>query len=183
MNHSEILIVVAECGVALAGFASLISVFGSSKRTLDFTRLLGMVKYGLTAAAFSLLPFAPHVLGASESIVWRGSAVVFFAVHTTDVLRSWSALARLRRGGSVRIVRASYFTYPAGVVSMLLTLATILTPNASIAAGLYVCALLVVLVSAGVLFLSLFGSFIRANIRRNDIDSGRTESTGREETP
>jgi len=32
----------------------LISIFGSSKERLDFTRLLGIGKYSLTAAAFAL---------------------------------------------------------------------------------------------------------------------------------
>ena len=164
MLHSDILIVVAECGVALAGFASLISVFGSSNQTLDFTRLLGMVKYGLTAAAFSLLPFAPFSLGASDSVVWRASGVLFFAVHTTAIVRAWVQLARLRRTGAIKLIRASYFTYPAGVLSILLILAAIVVPDSVLAAGLYVCALLVVLSSAGVLFVSLFNSFIAAKI-------------------
>jgi hypothetical protein len=163
--HSDILIVVAECGVALAGFASLISVFGSSNQTLDFTRLLGMVKYGLTASAFSLLPFAPFSLGASDSVVWRASAVLFFAVHTTAIVRAWGQLARLRRAGTIKLIRASYYTYPAGVLSILLILSVIVVPDPNLAAGLYVCALLVILSSAGVLFVSLFNSFIAAKIK------------------
>ena len=164
MLHSDVLIVVAECGVALAGFASLISVFGSSRETLDFTRLLGMVKNGLTAAAFSLLPFAPSSLGASDSLVWRGSAAVLLVVHTTATVQAWSRLARLRRAGRITTVSASYFTYPAGALSILLALAATLLSNPLHAAGSYVCSMLVILSSAGVLFLSVFSEFIRSKI-------------------
>lgn len=164
MLHSDVLTVVAESGVALAGFASLISVFGSSSETLDFTRLLGLVKYSLTAAAFALLPFAPSSLGASDALVWRISSGVFLVVHTTAIVQAWSRLARLRRAGAIRMIRASYFIYPAGVLSILLLAAASLSPSAGLAAGFYVCALLTVLASAGVLFLSLFGSIVRASI-------------------
>jgi hypothetical protein len=165
LQHSEILIVVAECGVALAGFAGLISVFGSSKRMLDFTRLLGMVKNSLTAAAFALLPFAPFSLGVPDSLVWRGSAIVFFLVHTSVVIHAWVKLAELRRTAAATVGRAAYFTYPAGVVSILFLLGACLSSEYQLASGLYICALLTVLAISGVLFLSLFGSFIKANIR------------------
>lgn len=164
MLHSDVLIVVAECGVALAGFASLISVFGSSRETLDFTRLLGMVKNGLTAAAFSLLPFAPASLGAPDSLVWRGSGMVLLVIHTTATVRAWSRLARLRRAGRITTVSASYFTYPAGVLSIFLALAASLSSSSLYAAGFYICSLLVILSSAGVLFLSVFSAFIRSKI-------------------
>jgi len=49
-------------------------------------------------------------------------------------------------------------------MSILLILAAIIVPDPVLAGGLYVCALLVVLSSAGVLFVSLFNSFIAAKI-------------------
>ena len=59
----------------------------------------------------------------------------------------------------------SYYTYPAGVVSILILLwATFAPVAAPMLAGLYVCALLIVLSCAGALFLSLFGAYITDGI-------------------
>lgn len=165
MINSDILIVTAECGVALAGFASLITVLGSSHRALDFTRLFGMVKYGLTAAGFALLPFAPDALGLAQDLTWRLSAGVFLAVHAFAVATAWMQLARLRRGGLIQHARVAYYTYPAGIVSILvLIIATFVPLQTAILSGLYVCALLIVLSCAGALFLSLFGAFVADRI-------------------
>ena len=178
MNNSDILTVIAECGVALAGFASLITVLGSSQRALDFTRLLGMVKYGLTAAGFALLPFAPDSLGMTQESVWKVSAGLFFIVHTYAVVIAWLRLADLRRSGTLQSfqrTRVGFYTYPAGLTSIIVLLLALLAPfEANLLSGLYVCALLIVLSCAGALFLSLFGEFVadriaaRQNVKSNN---------------
>jgi hypothetical protein len=50
-------------------------------------------------------------------------------------------------------------------VSILFLLGACLSSEYQLASGFYICALLTVLAISGALFLSLFGSFIKANIK------------------
>ena len=89
-------------------------------------------------------------------------------VHTFAVVKAWLQLAGLRRIGALQPLqrtRVGYYTYPAGLASILVLLLALLSPvESTLISGLYVCALLIVLSCAGALFLSLFGEFVADRI-------------------
>ena len=163
MQHSEFLVATAQIGVALAGFASLISVLGSTSETLDFTRLLGMVRNSLAASGFALLPFVPHALGMSEPNAWRVSATIFAVVHSASALLTYRMLFRVRM--RLRQAPSAFFTFPTTFLVIVLSLIAAVLPAGAFTAGLYLAALAGLLSVAGVLFLSLFSDFIRARIK------------------
>ena len=162
MEHSEILLTIAEVGVALAGFASLISVLGRSENLLDFTRLLGLVRTSLSAAGFALLPFVPHAFGLLEPAALRLSAAIFVVVQGSNTFFLWRTLFRMR--DRLKPAPAGYYTFPAGVLVLLLGLAAVALPAGTLTAGFYIASLGALLSVSGVLFLSLFGAFIRSRI-------------------
>ncbi len=69
--------------MALAGFASLVTVLGQRHSGGDFevnvVRLRGMLETSLIALVFSLTPFLPRELGISDVASWR-LASAFFAL-------------------------------------------------------------------------------------------------------
>jgi len=166
MQHSELLLTFAEIGVAFAGFASLISLLGATSEVIDASRLLGMVRTSLFATAFSLFPFLPSVLGASEASVWRISAAVFFTVSGLHTYFAWRQLYRLWQQG-VWEMRAGYYTFPAGACGLALALAAAVVSDARLASGLYVASLGALLSVSGALFLGVFTSFVQARRRGN----------------
>ena len=74
-------------GIALAGFTSIIGLLGTSARqwTEDVSvKFWIMIEFSLATVFFSLLPFAPHYLGASSEITWAissGLMAVFVIAH------------------------------------------------------------------------------------------------------
>ena len=99
MILSESLSLVAELAVALAGFASLVTIIGRRRArddaAIDAVRLRGMLEYSLLTAAFALLPLLPFHAGLSETATWRLCAAVFGAtggIYMVLVLRRLSQI-------------------------------------------------------------------------------------------
>jgi hypothetical protein len=160
MEHSDILLTLAEIAVAFAGFASLIGLLGRSSSFLDSSRLVGMVRTALIAAAFAVAPLVPHALGISEGTAWRISGASFFAVNGVVTFLSWKVLYRAWKAG-LWTMRVGYFTFPMGLAGLALALASCLVASPSLAAGLYLSSLVSLLTISGVLFLGVFTSFVR----------------------
>jgi hypothetical protein len=84
VGETELLPTIAEVAVAIAGFASLISVVGARRRgdqlQANLTRLRGMLETSLLAAAFAFLPFIPFKFGVSAAMSWRSAAAAFALV-------------------------------------------------------------------------------------------------------
>ena len=78
---SESLSLVAELAIALAGFASLVTIIGRRQgredRVLDAIRLRSMLEFSLLTAAFALLPLVPFHAGLSQNSTWRLCAALF----------------------------------------------------------------------------------------------------------
>lgn len=112
MERSDLLLTTAQIGMALAGFAGLATLLGrpSPKRDarLNAIRFRSMVELSLALAAFSLLPFLPAELGASESGAWRISSGCYAAVAaffvTHSVVRNRRDLGRVLIYGGVTAV-------------------------------------------------------------------------------
>jgi hypothetical protein len=87
MILSEILSLVAELAIALAGFASLVAILGNRQArddvTIEAIRLQGMLEYALITAAFALLPHLPYSAGLSEDLTWRLCSAVFATIGAT----------------------------------------------------------------------------------------------------
>jgi hypothetical protein len=159
MHHAEVLMTFAEVGVAFAGFASLIGLLGRSSEFIDASRLLGMVRTSLLVTCFSLVPFIPNALGLSGSSTWRLAGVSFFVVAGVHTFFSWRVLYRTWQKG-LWSIRAGYFTFPMGAVSLLLALVSAIVGSEETASGFYLASLAALLSVSGVLFLSVFTSFV-----------------------
>lgn len=101
MIPTDLLLTVAEVSVALAGFASVVSIFGQRISNVDprisYHRLRIMVELSLTATAFSLVPVMLAATDLSASANWRLSSLMFVAVATSHMVFRY---ARLRRAAS-----------------------------------------------------------------------------------
>jgi hypothetical protein len=84
LQQVELLPTIAEVSIALAGFASLISVLGivaaSEQRAAILWRLRGMLETAILTLAFSLAPYLPAKFGVSDNLSWHAVAVAFAAV-------------------------------------------------------------------------------------------------------
>jgi hypothetical protein len=159
MRHADVLLTFAEIAVAVAGFASLISLLSKSPKFIDGTRLLGMVRSSLLVTAFSLFPFVPNALGISGAPAWRISAAVFLVTNGLHTFFAWRNLYRMWRKGLFSI-RAGYFTFPMGFAGLVLTMASAFATSEELTSGLYLASLAALLSVSGVLFLSVFTSFV-----------------------
>lgn len=94
MDEIEILLTVAEIGVALAGFASLAAVLGRRYKHTDplvnTIRLRGLLDAGLSAMLLALIGVLFLQIGGSDPWVWRAAAVagiVFVSTIGTAAFR------------------------------------------------------------------------------------------------
>ncbi len=84
MQGSDVLTVIAEIGVALAGFSGIVVALRQrsveSWSVPEVLRLRLMLYASVSALLFALLPFAPHHLGASPAVTWSASSLVLAAL-------------------------------------------------------------------------------------------------------
>jgi hypothetical protein len=159
VEHRETLLTIAELAVALAGFASLVSVIGGANdasRASASLRLRAMLEIALRNAAFALLPLPFLQFAPSDPLVWRISSGVYIAAiagHFFLRLRS-----RLLPG------KGWHFIANAVLVSLtvLVGVANVIGLGGSNAFSLYLANLLLGLGAAGLSFISVatsvFGS-------------------------
>lgn len=80
MDETDILLTVAEIGVALAGFASLAAVLGRRYRhtapLVNAIRLRGLLDAGISALLLALIGVLMQQLGGDSRWVWQGAAAV-----------------------------------------------------------------------------------------------------------
>lgn len=80
MDETDILLTVAEIGVALAGFASLAAILGRRDKATDplvnAIRLRGLLDAGLSAMLLALVGVLMLQIGGAQEWVWRAAAVV-----------------------------------------------------------------------------------------------------------
>ncbi len=100
MEHDDTLLTIAEIAIALAGFASLISVIGrrssNAARATGSLRLRLMLEVSFRNAAFALLPLPFVEVAPSDPMIWRifsGLYLVVTTVHVASRLRTGDAHA------------------------------------------------------------------------------------------
>ena len=160
MEHRETLLTIAELAVALAGFASLVSVIGGrpndASRVSASLRLRAMLEIALRNAAFALLPLPFLQFAPSDPVVWRISSGVYVAAtagHFLLRLRSTDPPGESWHSVSNRILFS---------ITVLVGLANVFGFGGSNAFSLYLANLLLGLGAAGLSFISVatsvFGS-------------------------
>jgi hypothetical protein len=119
--------------------------------------------FSLIVLAFSLVPLVPMRLGAPPLVSWRISSALFLAGGISGLLNGLRLLS-IARAADVEPVRGSGVRNAivfgaAGVAVSLLTINALgLTP--AVAAGVYISALLLFLLGAGIIFVALLFSYV-----------------------
>jgi hypothetical protein len=153
VEHSDTLLTIAELAVALAGFASLVSIIGRRRNdaTRDSFRLRMMLEVSFRNALFALLPLPFLQLVPSDPIIWRiSSGLYLVAIVGHTILRLRTNVPGERSfSGSMWVLVA--LTVVAGV-------ANVLGLGGSYAFSLYLANLLLGLFAAGLSFISVADS-------------------------
>jgi hypothetical protein len=166
MENSDLLLTIAEIGVAFAGFASIVSVLTADKserRALGQSILFRtMVLMSLMVVAFSLLPFVTHSFGVRPPASWRVASGVFLCVGSFGLFTAtrWIRNARSAADpirGTARLV--ALVDIPA-LVALVLLAASTLGLSGPYSSDSYVAALLLFLLGSGVCFTALLFSSV-----------------------
>ncbi len=156
MQGSGVLTVIAEIGVALAGFSGI--VVALRQRTVEswspaeIFRLRLMLYASVSTFLFALLPFIPYHLGASPSLTWSVSSLVLAVLFGSALILPATRTPPSRTGLSFRW----WVFYSSGTViaiSVLLANAGGLLGGPSF--GLYLVGLAWLLLYATTLFVRL----------------------------
>ena len=83
MQGSDILTVIAEISVALAGFSGIVVALRhralESWPAHEFSRFRNMLELAAYSIFFALFPFLPYHLGASSEVIWSLSSFALAA--------------------------------------------------------------------------------------------------------
>jgi hypothetical protein len=151
MQAREELLGIAQIAVALIGFSSLISVFGSrgsaGLQPRDFAGLAMVLGAGALALIFSLLPLPLAHLGLSETTLWTLASATFSATSFAVLGVFLSVNRRLNRAGHPERSRLSNRVSQAltGLIALVLALSAldVVLPRGP---GIYLLALVTCLV-------------------------------------
>ena len=156
MEHRDTLLTIAEIAVALAGFASLVSVIGGrqndTSRVIASLRLRTMLEVAFRNTFFALLPLPFLQLAPSDPILWRLSSGLYIAFTIAYFL------VRLRQNeptgeGWLRVSTRILFA-----ITILAGGANVLGFGGANAFSLYLANLLLGLCVAGLYFVSVSAS-------------------------
>ena len=160
MQHSDLLMTMAEVSVAFAGFTGVVGVFGIQISKTSHERqifLIGaMIGFSLITALFSFAPLILSTLGIPDVLVWRiASGLLAVAVIAWTAFGSFEA-RRLEKLGEQPLPLLSN---PVQGVIMLVLLGSLFANAVGLFAtrtsGVYVMGTFTPLVYAGVYFMSL----------------------------
>ena len=163
MHDADLLLTTAQIGMALAGFAGLVTLLGRARvpgdARLNEIRFRSMMELSLTLALFALLPFVPKELGAGASASFRtasgiyAASVVFFLLHSARRNRGVLGRVLIQRG-----ITAALFAVGVAMAAMLVLNA--LAAFDAITEGLYFGALFLHFAAAAFFFIRLlYGAF------------------------
>lgn len=165
MPQFDVLALVAELAVAIAGFASLVGLVGQwqgrDAASVDTMRLRSMIETSLLAAGLALLPRLPYEAGLSVEGSWRASGAVF----ALAALLFSARLLRRTRGVEAR-TRSYRLTRGWGLIVGAIQLSSLALLGASAfgfyprPAAAYLFALYAYLAMAGMLFLRFVASVL-----------------------
>src|SRR5262249_31197068 len=163
MQDADLLLTTAQIGMALAGFAGLVTLLGRSRVRgdvrLNEIRFRSMMELSLTLALFALLPFVPSEVGAGAPVAFRiasaiyAASTVVFLVHSARRNRTLVGRVLIQAG-----ISAALFGVGA-LICALLVLNAIFAID-GIAQGVYFAALFLHFAAGAFFFIRmLYGAF------------------------
>jgi hypothetical protein len=148
--ETDALQVLAEFGIALGGFTSIVVVFGrrgGEFHPVDRFRVFAALILSLGGAFLALVPVGFELLGYSSEVIWRASSVILVLALALFILNILRSLRRLPPEASAVLSRPFFIVNLSILVSSLLAS----TFNAT---GLFFAA------RAGVYFFAVLGPLI-----------------------
>lgn len=129
MSGGDVLLTLGEVAIAVAGFASVVAIFGRRSSTWapsEAFRVINLVVTASAAALFSFLPFVLRELGSSDGWVWGLSSATLALFIVCQLAWYVTAGRRITRSepGSLRVWLAVVSTCTA-IVALLLQLLNI----------------------------------------------------------
>jgi len=92
MHDADLLLTTAQIGMALAGFAGLVTLLGhanvSGNARLNEVGFRSMMELSVTLAIFALLPLVPHGLCVQPLGAYRIASAIYAAGVVTFLVRS-----------------------------------------------------------------------------------------------
>jgi hypothetical protein len=158
------LTIFGQIAIALAGFASLVSVIGAREGgdppMLDANRLRNLVDTSLLVVVFSLLPTVFVTLVGDVPGVWRAASALYALCLLIWGVVAWRRQHRLRRAG-IRVRRrwalVLWICHGIGTATLGLGAAGWASRPAS---GLYALGLMFNLIGACLIFVLVIGSIL-----------------------
>ena len=156
MDHRDTLLTIAEIAIALAGFASIVSVIAQRTeerdRVADAHRLRLMLEVALRNAGFAVLPLPFLPWAPSDPMAWRVASGVYLVVA---LLHGVIRLKAQRRIGPRWFTNAAQIFLTATSVACL---ANVFGLGGENAFSLYLMSLLLGLTVSGLAFLAVAAS-------------------------
>lgn len=167
MERSDLLLTLAEIAIAFAGFASIAAVLGRERSRddprFDAWRLRNVLEASLAVGLFAVFPFIPHAFALGEDAAWRLSALAFLLWNVAGVFMSVRRARALQQQGTDTGSLGYLLLFVAIELSIdlpLLAVALGLLPQ--VASAVYLVALILSLVQAGLFFIRLVSSLLMA---------------------
>ena len=157
MMHEELLGSFAEVGVAFAGFAGLVSVVSQRAEPSGLATYdrIAMIGFSVQAAVYSFVPRVLAALGVADAIVWRASAALVALALAAWSLYGISNRRVLARADGLSGHAAFDYLTPVALASAVALAACAALGTLERVAGVYVSALLGMLVSSGAYFVRM----------------------------
>lgn len=158
------LTIFGQIAIALAGFASLVSVIGAREGgdppMLDANRLQNLVDTSLLVVVFSLLPGVFATLAGDVANIWRAASALYTLCLLVWGVVAWRRQHRLRKAGiPVRRGWALVLWICYGLGTASLGLGAAGGPSWP-ASGFYALGLMFNLIGASLIFVLVIGSIL-----------------------
>ncbi len=163
MEHSDILLTLAEVGIAFAGFAGLAGVFGRARVGVDpqihYHRIRSMIEVALVLVVFSMAPLVMATSQLDGNAVWRLSSLLLAATGLSVILAAAARMRHFRAAAGFSRVLAIVLL-GSGSVVMVVLFANAAGVFPSSAASVYVFCLGWFLIQSSILFLRVLLVFV-----------------------
>jgi hypothetical protein len=160
MEGSDVLIVIAEVGIAFAGFSSIVAIFvrretGGWTRQ-DILRLWQLLVYSLGAVFFALAPFALFYCGLGNLSIWIASSAALAVFLAVNLVLSLMTVFRALQEDESALSRAVVATVASlSVMALLVQVLNAVGIFFRSSLGGYLIGLLWLLVASGFFFVRL----------------------------
>ncbi len=161
MHETDILFLIAELAVALAGFSAVIGVLGSrsgrSDIRVDGLRLQVMLETSLFVAAAVIVPAILDRFGIASHAVWRISSAIFLVYQIPG---EFVSARRTKKMPEMTVSRLNVNTlnWALSIGADLVALGVLLDLFGTRAAAWYIVAVFALLVMSGLLFVQFAAS-------------------------